>query len=76
MAKLKAREKGTQIKMKVPGLKRRRKGEGGSNSQGVLSLETKRTTLRNTACLIYTLTLNVEATRRQRGRVVISALDS
>ena len=35
-----------------------RKGGGGSNSQSVLSLETKRTTLRNTACLIYTLTLN------------------
>ena len=57
MAKLKAREKGTQRKMKVP-LRielRRRKGGEGSNAQGVLSLETKRTTLRNTACLIYSL---------------------
>ena len=55
MAKLKAREKGTQRKMKVP-LRielRRRKGGEGSNAQSVLSLETKRTTLRNTACLIY-----------------------
>ena len=78
MAKLKAREKGTQRKMKVP-LRielRRRKGGEGSNAQSVLSLETKRTTLRNTTCLIYTLTLNeVADTRRQRGRVV-SALNS
>lgn len=61
MAKVKARGKGTQSKIEVP--LRKRRGKGGTNSQRVLGLETKRMTSRNTACLIHTLTLNeVDAT--------------
>ena len=77
MAKLRAREKGTQAKMKVP--LRTKEGEEGRRIKfagRVKSGDQEDDFEEHVACLIYTLTLNeVDATRRERGRVV-SALDS
>ena len=78
MAKLKAREKGTQSKMKVPlRIKEEKEGRRRVKFAGrVKSGDQEDDFEEHVACLIYTLTLNeVDATRRERGRVV-SALDS
>ena len=78
MAKLKAGKKGTQSKMKVPlGIKEVKEGRRRVKFAGrVKSGDQEDDFEEHVACLIYTLTLNeVDATRRERGRVV-SALDS
>ena len=78
MEKLKAREKGTQSKMKVPlrikeAEERRRRVKF---AERVKSGDQEDDFEEHSLSHIYTLTLNeVETTRRQRGRVV-SALDS
>ena len=78
MEKLKAREKGTQSKMKVPlrikeAKERRRRVKF---AERVKSGDQEDDFEEHSLSHIYTLTLNeVETTRRQRGRVV-SALDS
>ena len=78
MAKLKAREKGTQRKMKVPLIIK--EAEEGRRRvkfvERVKSGDQEDDFEEPSLSHIYTLTLNeVAATRRQRGRVV-SALDS
>ena len=78
MAKLKAREKGTQSKMKVPlRIKEEKEGRRRVKFAGhVKSGDQEDDFEEHVACPTYTLTLNeVYATRRERGRVV-SALDS
>ena len=78
MAKLKAREKGTQSKMKVPlRIKEAEEGRRRVKFAGrVKSGDQEDDFEEHSLSHIYTLTLNeVEATRRQRGRVV-NALDS
>ena len=78
MAKLKAREKGTQSKMKVPlGIKEVKEGRRRVKFAGRVKCGDQEDDFEeHVACLIYTLTLNeVDATRRERDRVV-SALDS
>ena len=78
MEKLKAREKGTQRKMKVP-LKIKEAEEGRRRvkfAERVKSGDQEDDFEEHSLSHIYTLTLNeVAATRRQHGRVV-SALDS
>ena len=78
MAKLKAREKGTQSKMKVPlRIKEEKEGRRRVKFAGrVKSGDQEDDFEEHSLSHIYTLTLNeVDATRRERGRVV-SALDS
>ena len=78
MEKLKAREKGTQRKMKVP-LKIKEAEEGRRRvkfAERVKSGDQEDDFEEHSLSHIYTPTLNeVAATRRQHGRVV-SALDS
>ena len=78
MAKLKARGKGTQSKMKVTlRIKEAEEGRRRVKFAGrVKSGDQEDDFEEHSLSHIYTLTLNeVEATRRQRGRVV-NALDS